>query len=215
MNFRAFAVALAAAAVTVAGFVSGPQQPAMAISETVELDLSLADTLHLDATLSDVDASVQDDALVASGILAGTATLLGESVDIAAQSFTLTASTSCKGGSGTLILSTSQIEGTLDGKAVTVEPATVTVKATCGKTPTLTLTTDPLAAMVGESTVSTSKCSVTVSSPAATPLGGSICQVKESICELNGLLRDGTAAPEDIVAQLDSTLTALADALTL
>lgn len=215
MKLRALAVVATALAAVLAGGVPASLQAASAAGQTIDLDLALADTVDLDATLAVEDLSVEGDTVTVTGELDGTATLLGTTVDIATQPFTLDATVTCKRGTGTLTLSTSRIQGSVDGKTVTIEPATVTATADCGRTPTLSVTAEPLGAAVDGTSVSTSKCTVTVSGEAGTSVGTSICDVKELICELAELIEDTPVRTEDVVELLDSTIAQLGDSLTL
>jgi Fe-S-cluster formation regulator IscX/YfhJ len=215
MKFRALTIALAAATAVLLGVLPTSPQAASATSQTIDLDLTLSDAVTLDATVTADKVVVEDDTVTVSGSLEGVATVLGKSVTIDAQPFTLTAATTCRRGTGTLSLDTTEIDATVDGRTVSISPATVTATASCGKTPSLDVTAQPLTASIGDATVSTSKCTVSVESEAGSPTGSALCDVKELICELAELLDDPNATSEDIVAQLDTVLAGLDDALTL
>jgi uncharacterized surface anchored protein len=171
MKFRALTIALAAATAVLLGVLPTSPQAASATSQTIDLDLTLSDAVTLDATVTADNVVVEDDTVTVSGSLEGTATVLGESVTIDAQPFTLTAATTCRRGTGTLTLDTSEIDATVDGRTVSISPATVTATASCGKTSSLDVTAQPVTASIGDATVSTSKCTVSVESEAGSATG--------------------------------------------
>jgi hypothetical protein len=127
----------------------------------------------------------------------------------------LTATTTCKAGKGTIILSTTRIGATTKGSPVTVAPATVTVSATCGRSPTLTVAADAVSASVGPATVSTSACELTLTGSAPTTSGTTICSLQSLICQLNELLVSTNPTPADVLALLNQILPKLSDSLTL
>lgn len=213
LRVAAACVVLAAAAVT--GLVTSAEPASSATGETITLNLALGDAVELDASVTVGELSVENGKLVVEGTIEGTATVLGTSATISSQSFTLVATVTCKAGKGTLTLSTTEISATVDGQTLTIAPATVTVTATCGRTPTLTVTAEPLTATIDGTTLSTSRCTLTLSSRANTVIAASICTVQNLICQLPDLLAQPDATIEDLIALLNQTLVAVEDALTL
>lgn len=193
--------------------LAGPTSPAASAADTLMLDLALGDDIAVDADVTISQATVQNGVLVLTGSVAGTVTALGRSATLKTQPVTVTADTACKAGTGTLTLTTTQLKASLsDGTTLTVDPATVTVSASCGKTPTLTVTASALSAALSDGTkIRTSSCSVSLSSPSSTTLGGTVCDLKDLICTLDStvdaqLLSQAIAELQQVLDQVNSTL---------
>jgi len=86
----------------------------------------------------------------------------------------------------------------------------ITVSASCGRTPTLTVTASPGKVTLSDKTVlSTSQCTVTLSSPASTATGSAICEIQNLICQLADILNSTTTGdPVSVLNQLLTKLTA-------
>jgi hypothetical protein len=172
------------------------------------LNVSLDKAVAVNATVTVAQPSIQNGQLVITGSISGSATVKGISATIPTQSIRLTASASCKAGTGTLTLSTSPLTVSLsNGIQATIAAQTLTVSATCGKTPTLTVSANPIKATISDGTVvSTSQCTVTVSSPSSTSLGAAICDFHDLICQLASLLA-ANGSVDDAVTLLNQVLT--------
>lgn len=213
---KVWSVALVGVLTLVLGGALNAASPASASADEIMLDLALSDAVELEATVTVTELTVDGGDLVVEGSIEGEATILGATAVIDTQPVTVEAETACKGGSGTLTLSTSQLDATLDeGTTATVDPATVTVSATCGKSPTLELVAEPLTATVDGTEIETSECTLTVSSHASTSAGKVICTLKDVICELAELVDDPDATQDEIVEKLDEVLSAVDEAVTL
>ena len=96
-----------------------------------------------------------------------------------------------------------------NGLTATVDPLMLTATASCGKTPTLTVTASPGKGTLFDKTIlSTSQCSATLSSPASTTIGSAVCGVQNLICQLAEILNSGaTGDPVDVLNQLLTKLT--------
>jgi hypothetical protein len=178
-------------------------------SVTIPLNLSLDNLVTVNATLSVDTAVIQAGQLVVSATASGSVTLNGTTAIIAAQPFTLTASATCKAGTGTVTLTTSTLTATLPGGVeARVAPETVTVSASCGRTPTVNATVSPVSASLSDGTsISTSQISASVSARANAILGSAICAAQNVICTLNSAIAGGlVSAAVDLVNQLLSTL---------
>lgn len=192
-------------AVTGLAVSSGP-----ASAQTVPVNVTLDDAATVNAALDVSNVSIVNGQAVLTGTLSGTVSIAGVSGTIPSQSFTLTASATCKSGTGTLTLTTSPITATLsNGTRATVSSSSVTISATCGKTSTLTVSTAPATANLSDgTTVKTSQCSISVSSPSSTSLGTQICDIQALICQLaDDLAGESTAEVVGLLNQiLSSTL---------
>lgn len=180
-----------------------------AAAQTIPINLELDDAAAVNATLSVSSVSIVNGEAVITGTLSGTVTIAGVSGTIPSQSFTLQASATCKSGTGTLTLTTSPISATLsDGTQATVGAETLTISASCGKTPTLTVTAAPATATLSDgTTVKTSQCSVSVSSRSSTALGSEICDIQVLICQLAEDIAAGKTT--DLVGLLNQTLSSV------
>jgi len=196
-------VAVVAAFTTVVGPATST-----AAAQTIPLNLKLDDAAAVDATVSVANVSIVNGQAVITGTISGTVTIAGVSGTIPSQPFTLTAAATCKSGTGTLTLTTSPITTTLsNGTQGTIGAETLTISATCGKTPTLTVTAAPATATLSDgTTVKTSQCTVSVSTKSTTSLGSQICQIQMLICELAEDLAAGSTT--DVVALLNQILSA-------
>jgi hypothetical protein len=202
---------LLALCVLLAAALVGPSSPVASAEET--LDLALGEKVAVDAAVTVTETTVESGTLILSGSVDDTATVLGRTATIETQPVTVTADTSCKGGSGTLVLTTTELSASLsDGTTLTVDPAKVTVQASCGKEPSLKVTADALTVSLSDgTTVQTSSCTVEVSSPAFTEIGSTLCEIKELICELDDLvsgqrLTEAVDQLQQVLDTVESTL---------
>ena len=182
---------------------------ASAQSVTIPLNLSLDNLVTIDAMLSVDAAAIQAGQLVISATASGSVTLNGTTAILAVQPFTLTASATCKAGTGTVTLTTSALDATLpSGITATVAPETVTVTASCGRTPTLTGTVSPVSASLSDGTsLSTSQISASISSRANAALGSAICTAQNVVCSLNSAIAGGLVSTAvTLLSQVLSTL---------
>lgn len=204
---------LLALLVLLAAALVGPSSPVASAEETLALDLALGENVAVDAVVTISETTVESGTLVLSGSVDGTATVLGRTAALETQPVTVTADTSCKRGTGTLVLTTTELSASLsDGTTLTVDPAKVTVQASCGKEPSLEVTAGALTASLSDgTTVQTSSCTVEVSSPASTELGSTLCEIKELICQLDDMLSGQrlTEAVEQLQQVLDTVETTL------
>jgi hypothetical protein len=164
-----------------------------AASQTIALNLSLDDAASVDATVTVTNVLPANGTATISGTVKGNVTIAGISGTIAEQPITLTATATCKAGAGSLTLTTSPINASLsNGTQATVGTETLTVSATCGRTPTLTVMAAPATATLTDgTTVTTSQCTATVSSRPSTSLGATICSLQTQICDLATAIANG------------------------
>jgi YbbR domain-containing protein len=182
---------------------------ALAQTVTIPLNLSLDNLVTVNATLTVDAAAIQAGQLVVSATASGSVTLNGTTAIIAAQPFTVTASTTCKAGTGTLTLTTTTLNATLPGGiTATVAPETVTVSVSCGRSPTLNATVSPVSASLSDGTsISTSQISASISARANTALGSAICTGENVVCSLNTAIAGGLVSTAlDLLNQVLSTL---------
>jgi hypothetical protein len=183
---------------------------ASATQQTIPLNLSLDNVLSINATVTVLQSQITNGQLTLTATISGTAVVNGISATVSSQPLTVTATATCKAGSGTLILTTSTIQLSLsNGLTATVDPLMLTVTASCGKTPTLTVTASPGKVSLSDKTVlSTSQCSATLSSPSSTTIGSAVCQVQNLICQLAEILNSSaTGDPIDVLNQFLTKLT--------
>jgi hypothetical protein len=184
-----------------------PSRIANQTLQTISLNVDLSDSLSVNASVAVQTLTVANNQATITGSISGTAVINGDSATISSQPITLVVTATCKAGTGTLTLNTSQITLSLsNGLTATVAPATVTASATCGKTPTLTATTSPVQASISDGTfLSVSQCTVKLSSGASTTIGHTICNLSTLICKLfDAITNNG-----DIVSLLNQTLAEL------
>jgi hypothetical protein len=178
--------------------------------QTIPLNLELDNTVVVAATVTVQNATIQNGRLTVTGSVAGTAVVLGTEANIPAQDITVTATAACKGGTGTLVLTTTQIGLNLaDGVTATVGGQTLTVTASCGNMPTLNITTGPGQVNLSDGAiVSVSQCTVTVSSPAKTRIGARVCHIQGFICQLSDttLAADAVNLLNEILQELQTLI---------
>jgi YbbR domain-containing protein len=199
-----FACAVAACLLTIV-----TARSAVAQTVTIPLNLSLDNLVTINATLSVDAAAIQAGQLVVSATASGSVTLNGTTAIVAAQPFTLTASTACKAGTGTLTVTTTTLVATLPGGITArVDPETVTVTVSCGRNPTLGATVSPVSASLSDGTsISTSQISASVSARPNTLLGSAICTAQNLVCGLNTAILGGLVSTAvDLLNQVLSTL---------
>ena len=83
---------------------------ASATQQTIPLNVSLDDVLSVNATVTVLQSQITNGQLTLTATISGTAVVNGISATVSSQPLTVTASATCKGGSGTLILTTSSIQ---------------------------------------------------------------------------------------------------------
>jgi len=183
-------------------------------AQTIPLNVSLDNVLSVDATVTIQQSTILNGQLSLTATVSGTAVVNGVSASVATQPITVTASTTCKSGTGTLTLTTSSIVLDLsNGLRTSVSPLTIKVTASCGKTPTLTLTLSPATISISDGTVlSVSQCTVNLSSPSSTIIGNTVCTLKNTICELTDILSAGVST-SDAISKLNQILSNLTNAL--
>jgi hypothetical protein len=178
---------------------------------TIPLNLSLNNLVTINAMLSVDTAAIQDGQLVISATASGSVTLNGTTAIISAQPFTVTASATCKAGTGTLTLTTSTLNATLpSGIVARVAPETVTLSASCGRMPSLNVTASPVSVSFSDGTsISTSQISASISSRANAVLGAAICTVQNLICSLRDAIAGGAGLIPTAISLLNQILSTL------
>jgi hypothetical protein len=201
-------------AIAVVVFVLTALPVAAEAQQSIPLDVNLGDAASLSATVTVEQGSVQNGQLVLTGSVSGSATIRGISATIDPQAITVAASATCHRGTATLTLNTSTINARLStGLTATIAPLQIVASATCGRTPTLTVSVSAATITLSDRTViQTSPCSVSISSPSSTALGAAICQVHDLTCDLATMLANGASAT-DIVNELNQIITQLQNIL--
>lgn len=194
--------------VPVAALVLALVLPGHARAQTIPLEVSLDGAISVDAVVTIDQASIQNGQLVVTGSVSGSATVAGISATVSG-SVTLTATASCSGGTGRLVLSvTTPTTLTTGSGQATLAPFTVTLAASCGKTPSLSVSTNGLTATLADkSQVSVGSCSVSISGPASSTLGRTACDAKTLLCELADAINSGSVS--DATSLLNQVLTSL------
>jgi len=210
--FRAVGAHLIVAVVLL---ITGAPVQAVAQQQTIPLHLALDTILRLDATVTVLTSQIQSGQLQLTATVSGTATVNGTTATVMSQPIAITASVTCRGGSGTLTLSTSEIRLNLStGLTAVIGAETLMISATCGgQTPTLAVTASPGTVALSDGTVlTTSQCTVTLAASSTTALGNDVCSLEGLICkQLFPLMKSGLT--QDAVSTLNQILTQLAKIL--
>ena len=182
--------------------------------QSFPLDVNVGDAGFVSATVTVEHGSSQNSQLLLTASVSGSATIRGISGTIAPQSITAAASATYHAGTATLTLNTSTINIRLaTGQTATIAPLQIVASATCGRTPTLTVSVSAATIMLSDGTViQTSPCTESISSPSRTNLGGAMCQVHDLIYDLATMLANG-ASVTDIVNELNQILVQLQNGL--
>jgi hypothetical protein len=182
--------------------------------QSFPLDVNVGDAGFVSATVVVEHGSSQNRQLLLTASVSGSATIRGISATIASQPITVTASATCHAGTATLTLNTSTIDTRLaTGQNATIAPLQVVASATCGRTPTLTVSVSAATIVLSDGTViQTSPCTVYISNPSRTNLGVAMCQVHDLIYDLATMVANG-ASVTDIVNELNQILVQLQNGL--
>jgi hypothetical protein len=183
-------------------------------AQTIPLAISLDNLVSIDATVTVQQAAVQSGKLIVTASVSGTANVRGISATIVSQPITLTVAATCKGGTGTLTLTTSQIKLSLsNGTQATVDPLTVNASASTGGTRELKVTTSPARVALSDGTVlSVSQVTADLTSPPSTQVGSLIGDLHDLICQLADLLA-ANGDPSQAVTLVNQILTKLISTL--
>jgi hypothetical protein len=215
MKAPALFVAAVVAAAALTGVLAGARPAESATIGTIAVDLALGDAVTLDAAVNVEQLTSSAGAVSVTGTIGGTATILGTSATIAAQPFTLSATTTCKAGMGTLQVTTGPISASKNGTPITIAGATLRVAATCGRSPTLDVAAGAVSATAGGTKVSTTPCAITITAPARSTVGTAVCSLQNVICQLNEVLAAPNPSATDIIGLLNQAIAKLNAAATV